>query len=816
MKRAFARTNGTSNSNSHSNSSINISMNSNVSTSASFLSNEDLEARLSMIRSYVARPIPMALDWTDPEPAWVENTSVLIGNKHHASNVDSLVQQGVTAVLNCASGGISRLPIDRLKEKGIAYEFTNVRMDDLSYPILFDPNTLEPSKHLQVAKAVYSRVRQEGGRVLFFCVAGQNRSATLGVAVLLLFGHPLEAALQSLSLSRPFILENIGFQRQLVELEALLQGSHSKRIKLQSDRGGDQEIYAYATPLSPASLMRSTTSADLDLGVVEVELLIPGLCTMDVKIEKDSSIAAVKETLTDHANSLLSHYSSHASPDKPARISKCWMVLAMFGYDDMYDFPLESDLIEPAVQLDLIQSMFGLEVFTPEHSTEQYVRWNSKCRFALVIYSVVKMSPEGELPEEPWTFIHEERPAAPATFLDNNLLSTHLRAWDFLDGSSLASLTPVVFSYSPDPRDKRDFMRISTRANKPVQFHAPGEGGILGMGANAIVHRCSLCKVTISSNSQDLESSCAKEDIIDAAVKRHFSFEKMMAFMENRSEAGLAKRIRLANMLNSDGRVVEFYGLGLALSSNSHNAHEFKFEAVLLAKYEEEFSTYTMKKFIADYLTPPDKVTDEEERKEVDKLQSNFSLISVKVLLVSLLNAFRDLTLMGVQAFDFNHLSNVLVSRDHRLCRLIDIDGDSKGSIQLDESCEYIRRSSQASPTGTISLHKPSLDIDLCTVLPTLVEQLVLGKGRGRGFVTDKRSEIWKAKPDDARQVIKETLLENFYPDVQGEDEKFKAEKHVHKVALWFYACMKKADPWGNWTRDIYDAMRCIDHLPIA
>ena len=75
------------------------------------------------------------------------------------------------------------------------------------------------------------------------------------------------------------------------------------------------------------------------------------------------------------------------------------------------------------------------------------------------------------------------------------------------------------------------------------------------------------------------------------------------------------------------------------------------------------------------------------------------------LLEVSLLNGFRDLTLMGVQArvrrqaradcccckgsrmfcseaFDFNHMNNVLVSRDCRKARLIDIDGDSKGSIQ--------------------------------------------------------------------------------------------------------------------------------------
>merc|ERR1712217_776347 len=72
-----------------------------------------------------------------------------------------------------------------------------------------------------------------------------------------------------------------------------------------------------------------------------------------------------------------------------------------------------------------------------------------------------------------------------------------------------------------------------------------------------------------------------------------------------------------------------------------------------------------------------------EARAATQKMQADFSLMQVKVLLVSLLSAFRDLTLMGVQAFDFNHLNNILISRDYRMVRLIDIDGNSKGSIQF-------------------------------------------------------------------------------------------------------------------------------------
>ena len=222
-----------------------------------------------------------------------------------------------------------------------------------------------------------------------------------------------------------FVLENVGFQRQLVELEAMLQGRRNKRTKL----AGDQEVFTFGTPTK--SLPKHSASTDLLMGLVEVELLIPGLCTMDVKIPVECSIATVKERIVAHANDFFLSYS-----DPPAKIAASWIVLAMFGYDDMYDFPLENEAIERSVQLDLMRTMFGLEVFTPtttNSSTEQqHVRWTSKCRFALVIFSVFKTSTKtGRAVEEPWTFTHKERPGAPATFLEYNLLTTHLRAWDF-------------------------------------------------------------------------------------------------------------------------------------------------------------------------------------------------------------------------------------------------------------------------------------------------------------------------------------------------------------------------------------------------
>merc|ERR1712050_767365 len=135
-------------------------------------------------------------------------------------------------------------------------------------------------------------------------------------------------------------------------------------------------------------------------------------------------------------------------------------------------------------------------------------------------------------------------------------------------------------------------------------------------------------------------------------------------------------------------------------------------------------------------------------------MQSEFSLIKVKVLLVSLLSAFRDLTLMGVQAFDFNHLNNVLIFRDHRMVRLIDIE----------DAHTRMRRDANAEDADRLEDIKPALHIDLHTILPQVVKQLILGKGRGPVFLHNTISQLWQAKSDEeAKSIIKEVIHENFY-----------------------------------------------------
>ena len=64
---------------------------------------------------------------------------------------------------------------------------------------------------------------------------------------------------------------------------------------------------------------------------------------------------------------------------------------------------------------------------------------------------------------------------------------------------------------------------------------------------------------------------------------------------------------------------------------------------MLLSQYQEDFSAYTLKRFMDDY-TSTERMRSERppaERLRVETLQREFSLIKVKVLLVSL-NRHRD------------------------------------------------------------------------------------------------------------------------------------------------------------------------------
>jgi protein-tyrosine phosphatase len=250
-----------------------------------------MQAKLQMLRGLVAQPVPAE----DPEPC-VVGDGLLVGNKYHVAQPDLLSRLGVTAVLNCASSGVRNLPLDEYEERGIAYHFTNCARDDETYPILHTRDGVM-SAHLKKAQEVYVTARASGGKALFNCAAGQNRSATLAVAVQVLGGVSLQRVLEACATARPFVVENVGFQRQLIELEAM----HGKR-SLRSSRDDDAGEGA-AGFTGPFPRQRPFSSAVIiEEEMVLVELRVPGLGNYNVRVPAVSTVPALKQRLVSHVN----------------------------------------------------------------------------------------------------------------------------------------------------------------------------------------------------------------------------------------------------------------------------------------------------------------------------------------------------------------------------------------------------------------------------------------------------------------------------------------------------------------------------------
>ena len=116
------------------------------------------------------------------------------------------------------------------------------------------------------------------------------------------------------------------------------------------------------------------------------------------------------------------------------------------------------------------------------------------------------------------------------------------------------------------------------------------------------------------------------------------------------------------------------------------------------------------------------------------------------------------------------------------------------------------------------------------------MQQLLLAKGRGPSFVTNKISEVRRAacKSDDKAKAILRTLLRDaFFGELANERADELANEradpaepptgaaasaeavHLDSLAEWLFAVILKRAPWTTWTDDLYDCMRCIDFMPI-
>jgi len=148
-----------------------------------------------------------------PRRAWDEvYPRVLVGGRDIAEDVETLVQLGVTHVLNAAKGSLpGQIDLSHGYYRGAGIDFYGVPASD-SPNYNLRPFFRETSCFIE--KALYG-----GGKVLVHCECGISRAPTLVVAFLLLRrGLSLRQALAVVR-SKRSIFPNKGFLEQLIEVD---------------------------------------------------------------------------------------------------------------------------------------------------------------------------------------------------------------------------------------------------------------------------------------------------------------------------------------------------------------------------------------------------------------------------------------------------------------------------------------------------------------------------------------------------------------------------------------------------------------------
>lgn len=150
-------------------------------------------------------------------------------------------------------------------------------------------------------------------------------------------GSSLEHVLRRCCLTRPFVLENTGFQRQLIELEArcaTLDRQHKRPRPADGGIGGNGHG-------SDDGLSRGGEGLEKDKEVLQVELIVPGMRTFSVGIAPSSSIAGVKAAMVGAVNAQL------RSEQPGVRVGASWLVFHTFEADGA--LILEEAAVEPQV-----------------------------------------------------------------------------------------------------------------------------------------------------------------------------------------------------------------------------------------------------------------------------------------------------------------------------------------------------------------------------------------------------------------------------------------------------------------------------------
>ena len=145
-------------------------------------------------------------------PVPIITDSLYVGNAFSVSSIETLKDNGITAVLNMAGPmALKRKTIQAYRNNGIQYKRID-GLDEDDYPLL--------QKHWLEASDFITFTTKNGGKCVVHCVAGRNRSVLIVAAYYMLSKRTnvLETVQHVRKQRGNIALWNEGFQAQLVAL----------------------------------------------------------------------------------------------------------------------------------------------------------------------------------------------------------------------------------------------------------------------------------------------------------------------------------------------------------------------------------------------------------------------------------------------------------------------------------------------------------------------------------------------------------------------------------------------------------------------
>lgn len=132
-----------------------------------------------------------------------------------ALSASRLQALGITCAVNCI--------------KGVKHQFPD-HIEYITVPI-DDEESVNLSPYFDKVFSTIARHRQANGRVLVYCGLGISRSATFVIAYFLThYNMPLIDAYKLVQKRRNIICPNVGFFKQLIEMEYKLYGQQTVKI----------------------------------------------------------------------------------------------------------------------------------------------------------------------------------------------------------------------------------------------------------------------------------------------------------------------------------------------------------------------------------------------------------------------------------------------------------------------------------------------------------------------------------------------------------------------------------------------------------